>query len=95
MIHQDHRIGSLTPGKQADIVLLRADDLTIFPVRDPISSVVTQAGVANVDTVLVGGQVMKRNGMLLAEGLPGKKARLRRSAERIVADFSQRARDAA
>jgi cytosine/adenosine deaminase-related metal-dependent hydrolase len=95
MIHQDHRIGSLTPGKQADIVLLRADDLTIFPVRDPISSVVTQGGVSNVDTVLIGGRVMKRNGTLLAEGLPGKKAMLRRSAERIVTDFGQRSREAA
>jgi cytosine/adenosine deaminase-related metal-dependent hydrolase len=95
MIHQDHRIGSLTPGKQADITLLRADDLTIFPVHDPVSSAVTQAGVANVDTVLIAGRVMKRSGKLLAEGLPGKKATLRRSAERIMADFGLRARKAA
>ena len=95
MIRQDHRIGSLTPGKQADIALLRADDLTVFPVHDPISSVVTQAGVANVDTVFIAGRAMKRNGKLLAEGLPGKKAMLRRSAERIVADFGLRTRKAA
>jgi cytosine/adenosine deaminase-related metal-dependent hydrolase len=95
MIHQDHRIGSITPGKQADIVVIRTDDLTIFPMRDPISSVVTQGGVAHVDTVLIGGRVMKRNGRLLAEGLPGKMAMLRRSAERIVTDFGQRVRNAA
>ena len=95
MIRQDHRVGSLTPGKQADIVLLRADDLTIFPVRDPVSSVVTQGGVSTVDTVLIGGRLMKRNGTLLAEGLPGKKAMLRRSAERIVTEFGQRSREAA
>src|SRR5690606_19756371 len=51
MIGQEHRIGSLAPGKQADIVLLRRDDLTIFPVHDPVSSIVTQAGVSNVDSV--------------------------------------------
>ncbi|HEY7457833.1 MAG TPA: amidohydrolase family protein [Xanthobacteraceae bacterium] len=95
MIHQDHRIGSLAPGKQADIVLLRADDLTIFPVHDPVSSVVTQGGLTNVDTVLVAGRVMKRNGKLLVEGLPGKMAMLRRSAERIMADFGLRAPKAA
>ncbi len=95
MIRQDHRVGSLTPGKQADIVLLRADDLTIFPVRDPVSSVVTQGGVSTVDTVLIGGRLMKRNGTLLAEGLPGKKAMLRRSAEWIVTEFGQRSREAA
>jgi hypothetical protein len=44
---------------------------------------------------VIGGRVMKRNGTLLAEGLPGKKAMLRRSAERIVTDFGQRSRDAA
>ncbi|MEX2127784.1 MAG: amidohydrolase family protein [Xanthobacteraceae bacterium] len=92
MIQQDHRVGSLTPGKQADIVLVRADDLTLFPMHDPVSSLVTQAGVSNVDTVLIAGRVMKRGGKLLAEGISGKKAALRRSAERIMSDFGMRAR---
>ena len=87
----DHRTGSLTPGKAADIVLLRADDITMFPVRDPIASIVMQAGVANVDTVLVAGQVMKRGGKLLHPGLPELKAALRRSGDRILADFGYRA----
>jgi cytosine/adenosine deaminase-related metal-dependent hydrolase len=87
MIHQEDRIGSLAPGKQADIILLRMDDLTIFPVHDPISSIVTQAGVSNVDTVMLGGRIAKRSGRLMAEGLAGKQARLRRSAERILRDF--------
>jgi cytosine/adenosine deaminase-related metal-dependent hydrolase len=60
-------------------------------VHDPVSSVVTQGGLTNVDTVLVAGRVMKRNGKLLVEGLPGKMAMLRRSAERIMADFGLRA----
>jgi cytosine/adenosine deaminase-related metal-dependent hydrolase len=95
MIRQDHRIGSLAPGKQADIILVRADDLTVFPMHDPVSSVVSQAGVSNVDTVLIEGRVMKRGGRLLAEGISGKKAALRRSAERIMSDFGMRARRAA
>lgn len=95
MIHQDHRIGSLAPGKQADLVLLRGDDLTIFPVHDPVSSVVTQAGVSNVDTVMIGGRIVKRDGRILTEGLAGKRAELRRSAERIMTDFGMRGRRAA
>jgi 5-methylthioadenosine/S-adenosylhomocysteine deaminase len=95
MIHQDHRIGSLTPGKQADIIMLRADDLTIFPVHDPVSSVVTQAGVSNVDSVIIAGRFLKRHGRMLAEGLAGKMAALRRSAERIMHDFGMRGRRAA
>ena len=95
MIGESDRIGSLAPGKQADIILLRRDDLTIFPVHDPISSIVTQAGVSNVDTVLIAGRVMKRGGKMLTEGLAGKKAMLRRSAERIMDDFSKSTRRAA
>jgi cytosine/adenosine deaminase-related metal-dependent hydrolase len=90
MIHQERRIGSLAPGKQADIILLRADDLTIFPVHEPVSSVVTQAGVSNVDTVMIGGRIMKQGGRMLVEGLAGKQAALRRSAERILGDFGMR-----
>lgn len=89
MIHQERRIGSLTPGKQADILLLRADDLVSFPVHEPISSVVTQMGVGNVDTVMVAGRFLKRNGKLRHEGLAARKAALARSAERILADFGR------
>jgi 5-methylthioadenosine/S-adenosylhomocysteine deaminase len=83
--------GSLSPGKAADIMLLRADDITMFPVRDPVASIVMQAGVANVDTVLVAGKVMKRGGKLVHPGLAELKAALRRSGDRILADFGYRA----
>jgi cytosine/adenosine deaminase-related metal-dependent hydrolase len=83
----DRRIGSLTPGKQADVVLLRASDLNMFPVRDPIGSVVMQGGVANVDTVLIAGRVMKRSGTLLYPDIAARKAALARSGDRILRDF--------
>jgi hypothetical protein len=63
----------------------------MFPVRDPVASIVMQAGVANVDTVLVAGRVMKRGGMLLHPGLADLKEALRRSGDRILADFGYRA----
>ena len=81
------RVGTLTPGKQADILLLRADDLAMFPVTDPVASVVMQGGVANVDTVLVAGRVVKRDGKLLYAQLAEKKAALQKSGERILTDF--------
>jgi len=83
----DDRVGSLTPGKQADILLLRADDLAMFPVTDPVASVVMQGGVANVDTVLVAGRVVKRGGKLLYAQIAEKKAALQKSGERILTDF--------
>jgi cytosine/adenosine deaminase-related metal-dependent hydrolase len=81
----DHRIGSLTPGKQADILLLSASDPNMFPVVDPVASVMMQAGIANVDTVMVGGVVRKRDGKLVASHLQKHYDALAASSERIVA----------
>src|SRR5262245_188830 len=84
----DRRIGSLTPGKQADILLLRADDMNMVPMRDVVGCVVMQAGTANVDTVMIAGRVVKRGGKLLAAGLADKMTALRRSGDRILDDFA-------
>ena len=83
----DHRVGSITPGKQADIVMLRADDMNLVPMRDVVGCVVMQAGTANVDTVMIAGRVVKQGGKLLADGLADKMAALQRSGERILGDF--------
>lgn len=58
--------GSVTPGKRADLVLVRADTLNVAPVVDPAVAVVHGAGPANVDTVIVDGRVLKRGGRLTA-----------------------------
>jgi 5-methylthioadenosine/S-adenosylhomocysteine deaminase len=47
----DARTGSLTPGKDADLILLRADDLTVFPVTDPAGTIVSAGHPGLVDTV--------------------------------------------
>ncbi|WP_304305603.1 amidohydrolase family protein [Pseudacidovorax intermedius] len=59
------RIGSLAPGKQADIVLVRTTDLNMSPLGEPRSAVVRSATPANVDTVIVGGRFLKRGGRLI------------------------------
>ena len=43
----DGKIGTLSPGKKADIVMLRADDVNMVPVHDPIYSIVEIAGAGN------------------------------------------------
>ena len=58
------RTGSLTPGKQADLVLLRTDRLNALPLNDPATAVVASMDTSNVDTVLVAGHVLKRGGEL-------------------------------
>jgi 5-methylthioadenosine/S-adenosylhomocysteine deaminase len=63
----EDRTGSLTPGKQADIVVVEAKSLNMAPVIDPVAAVVLCADVSNVDTVLVAGEFRKRDGALLAD----------------------------
>jgi len=61
----DAKVGSLVPGKAADIVLLRTDRLNVTPLNDPATAVVAGMDTSNVDTVLVAGRVMKQGGRLL------------------------------
>ena len=84
MLKMEDRIGSLTPGKQADVILVRADDLNMWPVHDPVTSVVMQASVANVDTVLIAGEFRKRHGRLLYPQLELRKQQLLSSGQRIL-----------
>lgn len=60
-----HKIGTLTPGKEADVVLIRGDDMNTFPVSNAVGSVVSVANIGNVDTVIIGGQVRKWRGKLV------------------------------
>ena len=59
--------GSLEPGKQADIVVLRTDRPNIFPINDPIGAVVWGMDTSNVDRVFVAGRPVMRGGVLEAD----------------------------
>ena len=84
MLQMQDRIGSLAAGKQADLVLIRASDLNMQPVHDPVSSVVFQASLANIDSVMVAGKWKKRAGKLLAGDLSADLQKLRASGEKIT-----------
>ncbi|MEV0283674.1 amidohydrolase family protein [Kribbella sp. NPDC050820] len=58
------KIGSLEPGKRADIVLLKSDPFNLTLLNNPIANVVTSAHPGNVDTVIINGEVMKSGGAL-------------------------------
>ena len=59
------RIGSLTPGKEADLVLLDARGINMQPLNDVATTIVLSAQVGNVDTVMVGGRIVKRAGRMV------------------------------
>jgi cytosine/adenosine deaminase-related metal-dependent hydrolase len=81
----EKKIGSLTPGKQADLILLRATDLNLSPVHDPAYAI-EQAHAGNVDTVMIGGKLRKQHGRMLLDPawLRGKQAALAASAQRLL-----------
>jgi cytosine/adenosine deaminase-related metal-dependent hydrolase len=85
MLRLDHRIGSLTPGKQADIVLLATD--AIRPIHDPIASIVLHAGPRDVDGVLIAGKFRKRNRRLLTADAEKIQTGLEDSGRRILSEF--------
>ncbi|MEA2467606.1 MAG: 5-methylthioadenosine/S-adenosylhomocysteine deaminase [Thermoleophilaceae bacterium] len=65
----DHKIGTLTPGKQADVVVLRADRLNMYPVNHPVASAALAANTSNVESVFVAGTAVKRDGELVGVDL--------------------------
>jgi cytosine/adenosine deaminase-related metal-dependent hydrolase len=89
MLGREDQIGSLTPGKLADLVIINASDLNLVPVHDPVSTVVMQTSLANIEAVMIGGVWKKRNGRLLADGLEAKKQLLVQSGRRLVHDIER------
>ena len=62
----DDVTGSLTPGKRADVIMVRADALNTAPFTDAPNLVALAAQPSNVDTVVVDGRILKRDGRLTA-----------------------------
>lgn len=88
----DDRIGSLSPGKKADIVMVRAGDSNLFPVHDPVFAIVENANGSNVEHVLIDGEYRKRDGRIWYPKAEHEKLRskLMDSAERLMSEASYR-----
>jgi 5-methylthioadenosine/S-adenosylhomocysteine deaminase len=61
----EDKIGSLTPGKEADVIMLRADRINVAPICNVPGAIVTLMDTSNVDTVSIGGSVRKWAGQLV------------------------------
>ncbi len=60
----EDKIGTLTPGKEADIVLLKADQLDVWPLNNAPGTVVNMMNPSHVDTVFIAGRAKKWRGGL-------------------------------
>jgi len=79
----DDKVGSLTPGKEADIIILDATRLNVAPLNQVPGAVVSLMDRTNVETVIVAGKVRKWKGQLLDVNLPQLRQQLEASRDYI------------
>lgn len=79
------KTGTLTPGKEADVILLRKDAINVVPVNNAYGAVVLGMDTSNVDTVIVAGTVRKRQGQLVGVD-PTRVARLADASRDYIFD---------
>jgi hypothetical protein len=80
VVSMDPALGDLDSG---DVLI--EDGVTVFPIADPVATIVSAGHPGLVDTVLVAGRAVKRDGVLLDVDLPALRARLTESRDRIAA----------
>ena len=81
----EERIGSLTAGKQADVIVVGpGSGLNLVPMADPVGCMVAQANPSNVRHVLVGGAFRKRDGELVGVELERAAGLAEESCERVL-----------
>src|SRR5262249_46012407 len=61
----DRKVGTLKPGKEADIIMLRTDQINVMPVNNAYGAIVLNMDTSNVDTVFIGVRMMKSQGKLV------------------------------
>jgi 5-methylthioadenosine/S-adenosylhomocysteine deaminase len=82
-------IGSLEPGKKADIVLVAATDYDQFPNLDPVITLAESTVGRDVRTVIVDGRVVLQDGKLLTVDHAAMRERVARNYERIMSRFDR------
>jgi len=80
----EDRIGSLTPGKQADVIVVGGNGLNMVPMADPVGCLVSQANPSNVRHVLVAGRFVKRDGELVGVDTGRAQRLAEASSERVL-----------
>jgi 5-methylthioadenosine/S-adenosylhomocysteine deaminase len=80
----DHKTGSLTPGKEADIILLDANAINVAPLNHVPGAVVTLMERSNVSTVLCAGKVRKWQGALLGHDIAKLRVELEGSRDYLI-----------
>jgi 5-methylthioadenosine/S-adenosylhomocysteine deaminase len=78
------KTGTLTPGKDADLILLRTDMTNVMPLNNAYGAIVTGMDTSNVDTVMVAGRILKQRGRLLGVDLAAHRKRIEASRDYLI-----------
>ncbi len=79
----DDKVGSLAPGKEADLIMIRADDINLYPSNNAVGTVVQAAERSNIDTVIIGGRVRKYRGEVVGLDMKRLKAMVEESRNHL------------
>ena len=85
----DDKVGSITPGKKADLIMFKKNKINFVPMHDPISTIVFHSNSNDVDTVMINGLILKRDGQLIAKNLDKKLETLAASGHRIMRQYRE------
>jgi cytosine/adenosine deaminase-related metal-dependent hydrolase len=83
--HLDHKIGTLSPGKEADVIMLATDRINVFPLNNVPGTIVTLMDTSNVENVFVAGKLMKWQGKLVGVDLNGVRRTIEKSRDAVLA----------
>jgi len=86
----DDKIGSLAPGKEADLIVIRADDINLYPSNNAVGTVVQAAERSNIDTVIIGGRLRKYRGSVVGLDMRRMKAMVDESRSHLFAAVGYR-----
>jgi cytosine/adenosine deaminase-related metal-dependent hydrolase len=78
------RIGSITPGMKADLIMIRRDTWSMVPMNNPAGAIVESGHPGLVDTVFVNGRLVKRDGRLLDHSLSAVRRLAEEARDRIM-----------
>ncbi|WP_375000935.1 amidohydrolase family protein [Aeromicrobium sp. CTD01-1L150] len=84
----DDRTGSITPGKQADLIVVDAEAINTMPLHDPVGTLVLGADRSNITSVWVAGQVRKWDGGLIGVDIDALRTRVHDSVAAIAERLS-------
>jgi len=78
------QIGSLTPGKQADVIIIDPRTLNFAPQVAPVNQLITNGQPHNVKSVFVAGRLLKHNGHLVGVNVDMLLRNAQTAADRIA-----------